>query len=283
MTPPVYRFNVGAFACVVLTDGITPLDAGIAGGLFAHAPQEQLAAALQAQGIRLDALENHLNCLLVDSGTQRVLIETGMGSDAGPLMGQLPTHLHTAGYAPADIDVVFVSHGHPDHIGGNARDGQPAFPNARYMMGQQEWDFWTAEATLANLDAGMAGFMRANLLAIRERFDLIANDAQILPGLRALPTPGHSPGHLALVIESEGEELVYTADAASHPLHFQYPEWSSSFDSDPSQAAQTRRMLREYLTARPVRLLSYHYPFPGVGRLVRANGSYQWRASENPA
>lgn len=283
MTPPVYRFNVGAFECIVLTDGITPLDAGITENLFAHAPQDQLAAALQAQGIRLDALENHLNCLLVNTGSQRVLIETGLGSDAGPQVGQLPAHLRTAGFSPEDIDIVFVSHGHPDHIGGNAHNGQPAFPNARYVMGKQEWDFWTSDSLLASFDPETVGFIQARLLALRERFDLIANDAEILSGIRAMPTPGHSPGHLALVIQSEGEELVYTADAASHPLHFQHPEWSSSFDSDPEQAARTRRMLREYLTTRPARLLAYHYPFPGVGRLVRENDSYQWRASENPA
>lgn len=283
MSDEVIRFRVGSTICVPISDG---------GGayprewVFAGAPPEERDAALAARGISGD-VPSDLTCLVVETGRNTVLIDTGIGAGI-PGAGRLMANLDAAGYAPETIDTVIITHGHPDHIGGLLdADGEPAFPYARHVMWEGEWEFWTSETTLDRLAAGAltypaplgemcAAMARAKLPPIRERLDLISRPGEIVPGIEAVPAPGHSPYQFALTISSGDERLFCIVDVASNPLQLEHPEWTPIFDQDPEQALITRRRILDQAASEESTVFVYHYPFPGFGRVVRHGNAWRW-------
>ncbi|HMQ34301.1 MAG TPA: MBL fold metallo-hydrolase [Chloroflexaceae bacterium] len=285
MTSAVYRFQVGMFDCTTISDGsfAYPAPAQI---FFADAPEGPLGQALRGHAIEPQRWEAHVSpfhCLLVNTGRHLVLVDTGAGPIA-PTTGYLAAHLRVLGVTPADIDTVILTHGHPDHIGGALdQGGKPAFPNARYVMARAEWEFWAAEPDLASLRAGelFTGMIkesaRHNLPPIRRQLGLVQDGDAIVPGIRAVSAPGHTPGHLALLLESEGQSLLCLTDTVLHPLHLEHPGWTSVFDLDPAQTVRTRRLLLERAANDRTMVLAYHFPFPGLGNVVRAGDGWRWR------
>lgn len=286
MTDEIVQFSVGSFQCAVIRDGTfaTEHPARI---LAVNAPHVLLKPALQAEGIELDSWTEDVSTyapLLIRTGSHLVLVDTGAGALA-PTTGHLRQNMRSLGVEPADIDVVILTHAHADHVGGNLTDdGRPAFPRARYVISAPEWRFWIEECDLSNLhiDEGMKTFFRAtaerNLVGVADQLDRIAWDAEIVPGIRAIPAPGHTPGHIALELESQGERFVDLVDTVLHPVHVTHPDWVSAMDWDPQQTVVTRRNLIGQCAAadQPVRV--FHFPFPGLGRIVLRNGGWQWMA-----
>lgn len=293
-----YRFTVGEIAVVAVPDGTlafpsAALPPAPAQFLFADAPPEELAAALRDAGLGewIDSpgtasAQVSITPLVIDTGDHRVLVDTGLGTGAPlPGGGQLVASLGAAGYPPETIDTVVLSHAHVDHIlGAVDAAGAPAFPNARYVMGQTEHAFWTDGARLAEVfpdpaaREGAAGSARAILPLIEAKLGLVddAAEAEIVPGVRAVAAPGHTPGHMAIAVESGGERLLATFDALSHPLHVEHPEGNSVFDTLPDQTDATRRALLDRAAADGTRLIVYHFPFPGLGRVVRQGDALRW-------
>jgi glyoxylase-like metal-dependent hydrolase (beta-lactamase superfamily II) len=263
----VHRFNLGDFKCVVLCDGERQISGGMGG--FVNADPAEVAATAAAytaaSGDPADRIS--MNILFVDTGRNRVLIDTGNGPTDDPEQGLL-ARLAEAGIAPESIDTVILTHGHGDHIQANATaDGQPTFPHARYLISAPEWEHWTREPGEA---------ARAHLLAIQERVERVAPDAQLVPGIRGVPAPGHTPGQMALLIESGDARLLHVADAFHHPVELPRPEWYFAFDHDPEQTVATRRQLLDLAARENLLVLPYHFGFPGLGR-VRAEGeAWTW-------
>jgi glyoxylase-like metal-dependent hydrolase (beta-lactamase superfamily II) len=257
-------FRIGDFSCTAIADGQRTYPG---------------AALLPPEGNPPAELHVPYTALLVDTGSQRVLIDMGAGP-LGPETGRLPQSLATVGVALDDIDLVVLSHGHADHIG-------QVLPRAEYVMLRTEWNFWTAEATHAKLAAGalygiqevehiLSAWVRQYLEPVRDRVRLLDADTEVAPGILVIPAPGHTPGHAAVLISSGRQQLLYVADAVVHPAQLAHPEWTTPFDLDPGQTVRTRRQLLDRAAADRCLVFPFHFPLPCVGEVSTRSGAYEW-------
>ncbi|MFQ5710236.1 MAG: MBL fold metallo-hydrolase [Candidatus Geothermarchaeales archaeon] len=285
MSNESYRFKIRTFECIVVSDGAFayPHPARL---FFANAPKERLEQVLREHNIDPEQWEKYVSpylSLVINTGQHRVLVDTGAGS-LEPTTGKLIPNLQAEGIAPEDIDIVILTHGHPDHIGGNVDDeGKPAFPNARYIMWKDEWDFWTSEPNLAELDIPehikevLLMFARNNLPSIQDQLDLVDHETEIVPGIRVVAAPGHTPGHMAVSIASDSEQLLYISDAVLHPIHLEQPEWYAAVDFAPERAMTTRRLFLDRAAAEKALVHAFHFPFPGLGYVIQKGEGWQWQ------
>ena len=252
--------------------------------LFGNAPEDQLELVLRDHNLQPEQWTQWKSpyiCMLVNTGDHRVLVDTGAGS-RDPDAGKLIQNLRVAGIAPEEIDLVILTHNHPDHIGGNTlKNGQLAFPNARYAMLKDEWDFWTSEDVGEKLNAQVREVFTSvtceNLPPIKDRLELIEGEGEILPGIKAISAAGHTPGHMALLISSEGDQLLYISDLVLHPIHLEQPEWCAVFDFAPDQVVATRRRLLNRAASEKWLLHAFHFPFPGLGHVIEKGEGWSWQ------
>jgi glyoxylase-like metal-dependent hydrolase (beta-lactamase superfamily II) len=273
-------FHIGEIQCVAISDGTFSYPTG---WFFSNVSQEQLEGSLRDHDLPLNQVVSPYTCLLVNAGKERILIDTGADGLA-PTTGDLLKNLKAEGITPEEITTVVLTHAHPDHIGGVLdAGGKPAFPNARYVMSRTEWDFWTARPNLYG--TGMDDHVKEllvncalkNLPPLKPQMELIEAEKEIAPGIHAIPAPGHTPGHIALVISSAKEQLLHIADAVLHPMHLEHPAWRNVFDLSEDEAAMTRQRLLDRAAADNVNVLAYHFPFPGLGRVTTSGNAWRWK------
>ena len=283
-----YRFKVGDFTCLAVSDGFhayaPPQFPPPEVMLFANASPEALSLVRKRHGLPTPWLEwvSPYICLIVDTGKQLVLVDTGAGNLA-PTTGKLLASLRAEKIAPGDIDIVFNTHGHPDHLGGNVdAAGKPAFPKARYFISRVEWNFWTSPQAEQKIDEHsreiLVGTARRNLLPLKGSVDLVEDNTEVVPGIRTISASGHTPGLMALAISSKNERLLCISDVVLHPVHLEMPDWFSVFDVSPGLVAATRRSLLERAAAENALVMAFHFPFPGLGRIVPKGNTWQWQA-----
>jgi glyoxylase-like metal-dependent hydrolase (beta-lactamase superfamily II) len=273
-----YHFQLGDFECIAIRDAVMayPIDE-----VFPDVPREQLAQALADHQAPSKEIVFDYSCLLVDTGKQRLLIDTGCGHIASTFGGRLTQHLKAEGIAPQDIDVVVLTHGDMDHIGGIAdAKGEPAFPSARCIMWKAGWD------ALLNTDwtqvpEESATFKRNSVKVIERQIEPVEANTEFTPGLRLIPATGHKPGHAVVSISSAGRLLLHVGDAIGHPTMVTHPEWSWTFDLDPERATADRQRLIEMAIAQNALVFGSHLPFPGIGRIVRKNDQAHWQQVES--
>jgi glyoxylase-like metal-dependent hydrolase (beta-lactamase superfamily II) len=275
-------FSVGEIQCVAISDGTFSYPTG---WFFSNVSQEQLEESLRDHDLPLNQVVSPYTCLLVNAGKERILIDTGADGLA-PTTGDLLKNLKAEGITPEEITTVVLTHAHPDHIGGVLdADGKPAFPNARYVMSRTEWDFWTARPNLRG--TGMDDQVKEllvncalkNLPPLKPQMELLEAEKEIAPGIHAIPAPGHTPGHIALVISSAKEQLLHMADTVLHPMHLEHPAWRTIFDLNQDDAATTRRRLLDRAAADKLSVLAYHFPFPGLGHVTSTGSAWRWEAA----
>ncbi len=235
MSQGVCRFKIGSFECVAVSDGThtyaPPVFPPPSSFLFVNAPRQRLEQVLREHGLQEERWVEWISpyiCLVVDTGKHLVLVDTG-ADGLGPDTGKLLQHLQAGGISPEDIDTVILTHGHPDHLGGNTdAEGKPVFANARYIISRDEWDFWMSEQAELKLDEHsrevLLGYARKNLPPIQSQLSLVDYEAEVLPGIQTIAAPGHTPGHMALTISSEGEQLLCMSDTVLHPIHLEQPD-----------------------------------------------------------
>jgi glyoxylase-like metal-dependent hydrolase (beta-lactamase superfamily II) len=286
-----YHFKIGRFKCVTVSDGemtyAPPAFPPPPVFLFADAERAKLARVLSGYGINVAEWREWVSsytCLLIDTGQSRILVDTGAGSLASGT-GKLLENLRQEGVSPDDIHLVILSHGHPDHVGGNLDGaGKPVFTRARWMISKAEWQFWTVDRGEPGPDEHGRGMLidiaRKNLLPLQGRIDLIENEGEILPGVKLVFAPGHTPGQMAIDLESEGERLLFLADVVIHPVHVEHPEWPAATDVSPEQVVKNRRRLLGKAAGEKSLVMAFHFPFPGLGRVHPKGESWQWEPVE---
>lgn len=280
--PAAHRFRVGQIDVVALNDGVFP---GQVNFFAINAPE----AALDADGLAPDdPISLSVQPLLVESGDQRILLDTGIGG-LGPAPGAALTALAAEGFAPEDIDVVLLTHFHIDHFGGALdASGAPAFPNARYLINGVEHEYWSSEPTLDelvmpdDLKALSLAPVQEVLAALDSTLERIAPGDEIAPGITTVDARGHTPGHLAVEIASDGETLLHIVDAAHVPqLHLAHPDWFMVGDNWPAWSVTTRKALLDRAADENLLVSTYHFPFPGVGRVSKDEIGWIWTAERS--
>ncbi len=288
--PSVHRFRVGAMEVTIVNDGRFQLPVEV----FAPdvEPQER-DHYFGARHLPLDAIPVQLCPVLIDTGTERVLVDTGLGAplEAAPDSGWLTSGFLATGSAPEAIDLVVLTHGHEDHYGGlvDSVTGRSRFPNADVVIARAELEFWTdpdvatRHADLADTYGGTEAFeaflaRTAGVLeAVGDQLRPMEPGAEIAAGIRLLDSAGHTAGHIAVLAESEGERLLLVGDAITNVhVAFEHPRWRFLFDDQGDEGIVTRLRLLEQAASEGMLLSGYHFPFPGVGRVFRDGDAYRW-------
>jgi len=282
--PELYRFKLGAFEVTNLLDG-TILRDGLHPRFGGDQPAEVAHELARANRIDIDKFEHPFAPTLVDTGRELVLFDTGNGNLARDIEamrtrlppGNLCALMPKVGYRPEDVDVVVITHGHPDHIGGLTLDGKPAFPNARYVFGAAEFDFWKrGENVREARKANRALFMKM-AAPLADKATFLKPGDEVVSGIRAVDASGHSPGMLAYHVESGGKRLLIWADTIIHyVMALQRPDWHIDVDDDPEKATATRKRILDMVATDGLWAVGFHMPFPGIGYVEKAAGSYRW-------
>ncbi|GGY65740.1 MBL fold metallo-hydrolase [Pseudoduganella albidiflava] len=275
--PGFYRMTVGDFEVTALSDGTAdlPMDK------LLHEKPAKLQGALSKHFLKAP-VETSFNAFLVNTGSKLVLVDTGAGSLFGPTLGRLVASLQAAGYQPEQVDEIYITHLHPDHVGGLGSAEKAAFPQAVVRADKHDADFWLSKEKQAAAPEQAKGFFdgaRASLAPYSgtNRFKPFDGDTELVPGIRATSSYGHTPGHTSYVIESRGEKLVLIGDLMhAHFIQFDDPSVTIDFDSDKKAALAARKAAFANAAKGGYLIGAAHLPFPGVGHL-RSNGKgYQF-------
>jgi len=281
--PGVYRYKVGSHEVTVLTDGARMFP--LTDSYVTNAPIAEVRKALEAVYLPPDKMIHHYAPIVVNTGAKLILIDTGSGPGAlkqtNGELGQLPQNLAAAGIKVTDIDAVVISHFHGDHVNGLLDDNNKlAFPNAEVLVPATEWKFWMDDGEMSRATKGrMEDLFKNN----RRVFDALGRkvtqydwNKELAPGLMPLPTVGHSIGHTSYVLASGSAKLYIQSDEINNPdLFARHPDWSANFDQDGPQAIATRRKVYDMLVAEKFLVQGFHYPFPGLARIEKAEAGYR--------
>lgn len=276
--PGYYRMMLGDFEITALSDGTVDLPVD---KLLTNTTPAAVGKTLAEAHLKIP-LETSVNAYLINTGSKLVLVDTGAAALFGPPLGKLLANLAAAGYRPEQVDEVYLTHMHADHVGGLFAGGKQAFPNAVVRADKHEADQWLSKANMDKAPAGgkdtFKGAMGAiNPYAAAGKFKTFEGDAELVPGVKAHPAPGHTPGHTVYVVESKGQKLVLIGDLI-HVAAVQFPNPSVTieFDSDSKAAAAARKKQFSDAAKAGDMLGGAHLQFPGLGYLRAEGKGYRW-------
>ena len=276
--PGYARMMLGDVEVTALSDGTVGLNVGT---LLTNTTAARVKSAL-ARSFLKDPVETSVNAYLINTGAKLVLVDAGAGSLFGPTLGNLVTNLKAAGYQPEQVDEIYITHMHPDHVGGLAAGDRIVFPNAIVRADRRDAEFWLSKT---NLDAApkdakdsFQGAMASlNPYVAAGKFRPFDGDVELGPGVRAVTAPGHTPGHTTYVVESKGEKLVLWGDLIHvAAVQFAEPAVTIRFDTDPKAAMAQRRKAFADAAKQGYWVAASHIAFPGIGRLRSEGSRYAW-------
>jgi glyoxylase-like metal-dependent hydrolase (beta-lactamase superfamily II) len=271
--------SMGDTEITTLSDGTLTLPADF---IFGPMPQDELAEILGPLGVDPTApLTPPCNLTLLRRGDTLALFDAGSGLQFMPNAGTLPDALAAAGIDPLDVTHVIFTHGHPDHLWGVLDDfDEPYFANAEHMMGGAEFDYWMDDATVSTIGEERASFAvgaKRRLEMIADGLTLFGDGAEVLPGVLAALTPGHTPGHMAFTIGEGSDAVMVLGDAIGNDhIAFARPGWTSGSDQDPEMAAATRLALFDRITADAMTVIGFHLGAGGIGRVEADGAGYRF-------
>jgi glyoxylase-like metal-dependent hydrolase (beta-lactamase superfamily II) len=281
--PGFYRYKVGSYELTAVTDGVNAR--AFPDNFILNATKDEVNAALTAAYLEPDKIAVPYSPLVVNTGSKLVVIDTGTGEknfeQSKGAAGQFQRNLAASGIAREVVDVVIISHFHGDHVNGLLMaDNSPAFPNAEILVPEVEWNFWMDDGEMSRASPGrMQDLFKNN----RRVFDALQREVtpyawnkEIAPGITAVATPGHSPGHTSYVIASGSSTVFVQSDVTNVPFLFaRHPGWHAAFDQDPDMAEATRRKTYDMLSADKLLVQGFHFPFPGAAHVEKDGNGYR--------
>jgi glyoxylase-like metal-dependent hydrolase (beta-lactamase superfamily II) len=249
----------------------------------ANASEEEVQQLMRDNLLPESKYQPGFTPMVINTGKEIVLFDTGNGQQGfvpRPKGGWLAGQLGSAGFKAEQIDIVVLSHGHPDHVGGVMENGSPLFPNAQYVIGGSEYDFWSPVGKHSGELEKLASLFRSHVVPVAGKTRFLKAGDDVVPGIRSLEAYGHTPGHLAYHIESDGKRMLFWGDCAHHQVaSLARPDWHCSFDVDKEKGAATRQRMFDMAATDRVAVSGYHMPFPSLGYVERVNGGgYRWLA-----
>jgi len=275
----VYRYKVGEYELTALHDGTwyRPVDDKFVGNVPLPAVQKVMTDSF----LPTDKLPIPFTTLLVNTGRQLVLLDTGTAGQLAPTAGTMMRNLVAAGVKPEAIDMIVISHFHPDHINGiKTKDDDIVFPNAEILVPEPEWAYWMDDAKMGTAPDAVKGVFRN----VRRVFNSIAKNVrrfepgrEVAPGITSIPAYGHTPGHTAFAVASGGQSMLVLSDTTNHPwLFVRNPEWQVTFDMDGNMAVDNRKHLLDRAAADKMLVQGYHFPFPASGHIQKTASGYDF-------
>ena len=277
MVDEIYRFQVGKLECLALCALAGP---STVRGDYTNVPDDELERACRALNYDPDDVPAACIPLAVRSEDgQWILVDTSVPGDA-TTPNPVAALLRTAGITPEAIQQVVITHVHFDHLGGLADEAdQLIYPNACYVLWQTEWADWWSKKRLADTPRPVSNVDRTNhqLSLIKDKINLLEVETEIVPGVTITPLLGHTSGQVGLWLKSAGEQMLFIADAMHTPMQIAHPEWIFGFDTHPEVAIATRRAIMERAAAAQIPIMAYHFPFPGIGKVIADGNAWKWQ------
>jgi glyoxylase-like metal-dependent hydrolase (beta-lactamase superfamily II) len=282
--PSFYRYKVGDIQVTVVSDGRNtfPLE----DSFVSNAKKEEVSAVLEQAFLPRDTVTIYFAPLVINTGGKLVVIDTGNGplvkTNSKGAAGQFADNMAAAGFDPNAVDTVVISHFHGDHVNGLlTAEGTPAFPNAEVLVPATEWKFWMDDGEMSRAPAGrMQGLFKNNRnvfdAGLKKKVTPYEWDKEVAPGLLAVETVGHTPGHTSYVLSSGSGKVFIQSDVTNSPTLFAAnPGWHAVFDQDGDVAEKTRRRVYDMVVAEKLQVQGFHYPFPGLGNVVKDGSGYR--------
>jgi glyoxylase-like metal-dependent hydrolase (beta-lactamase superfamily II) len=277
-TPGYFRTQLGDFELTAVSDGTVELPVD---KLLLNATPEQIGKALHDHHLPLPT-PTAVNAYVVNTGSKLILIDAGAGQLFGPTLGKLTENLKAAGYRPDQVDEIYLTHLHPDHVGGLAQNGERVFPNAVVRAEQTEVDYWLSEDNLRKAGPDDKAFFEGAAASLNPyraagKLQPFSGNANLAPGIRAVVTHGHTKGHSIYFVESRSKTLVIWGDLIHvAAVQFAHPRVAIRFDSDPRGAVRQRKIAFDAAAAEGYLAAGSHLAFPGLGYVRKARARYEW-------
>jgi glyoxylase-like metal-dependent hydrolase (beta-lactamase superfamily II) len=276
--PGYFRVMLGDFEVTAISDGTVDLPVNtLLKGITPAAVDKALAKSYLKS-----PLETSVNAFLINTGGKLILIDGGAGGLFGPTLGKFLTNLKASGYQPEQIDEVYLTHMHADHVGGLTGNGKPVFPNAIVRAEKSESDFWLSQANMDKADAGAKGFFEGAMSSMQPyvaagKYKPFDGDVELVPGIKALAGKGHTPGHVTYAIESAGQKLILIGDLIHvAAVQLEQPAVTIGFDGNAKAARAARKLAFDAAAKGGYLLGAAHMQFPGLGHVSTAGKGYQW-------
>lgn len=272
-----FRTMIGDVEVTAISDGTVDLPVDT----LLQAKKETIDATL-AKSFLKSPLETSDNVYLINTGTKLVLVDTGAGALFGPTLGKMLANLKASGYTPEQVDEIYITHMHPDHVGGLMAGANRAFPNAVVRAAKLESDYWLSDSNLNKADAGKKGMFQGAMNSVNPyvqagKFKAFEGDSELVPGVSAHADKGHTPGHTTYFVESRGQKLQLVGDLIHvAAVQMDNPTITISFDSDARAAYAARKKEFDAAAAGGYLIAGAHLPFPGIGHLQVQGKGYRW-------
>jgi glyoxylase-like metal-dependent hydrolase (beta-lactamase superfamily II) len=282
--PGFYRYKVGAYECTSINDGARSFP--LPDTFVKNVPKEEVLAAAEAAYMPKGMVTVPFNPQLINTGSKLILIDTGNGiatyEPTKGAVGRTLQNLAAAGVDPKSIDVVLISHLHPDHTNGiRAADGSMAFPNAEIMVPAKEWEFWMSDENAAKAQSSeMMKNYFANVkkiyAGIESKITKYDWGKEVAPGITSIAAPGHTPGHTAFAVASGDSKVLIQSDVTNIPEFFlRNPDWHVAYDTDPALAQETRHKFYDMAAAEKAMVVGFHFTFPSIGHVEKDGTKYR--------